>query len=84
MAEEANEKAGMAADPRELLDEYLYESAKLKELGWSRTATRIRPLKGWFGLAQESRVLTNKVDVEGTRRVLSQVRQTKSPTPVEE
>jgi hypothetical protein len=72
------------AETRAMLDEEVYESSKLKELGWSRTARRIRPLKGWFGLAQESRILTSKVDVDGSRRVLEQVRQLSSPAPAEE
>lgn len=69
---------------RVVVEEHAYESAKLKELGWSLTARRIRPLKGWYGLAQESSVLTNKVDVEGSRRVLEQVRKAKPPPPLTE
>jgi hypothetical protein len=69
-----DEHTDAAIGAREVLDEDAYEAAKLRELGWSRSARRIRPLKGWFGFARESKVLTNKVDVDGTRRVLEQLR----------
>lgn len=75
MPESRDEPAAEMAssEPRPLLEEAAYEASKLKELGWSRTATRVRPLKGWFGLAHESEIFTGKVDVHGTRRVLEQV-----------
>ena len=61
------------SEPRPVVEEHVYEANKLKELGWSRNAVRVRPLKGWFGLAQQSQILTSKVDVTGARRVLERV-----------
>ena len=84
MLSDSDDRAEAAAEPRAVVEEQVYESAKLKELGWSRTATRIRPLKGWFGLAQESKVLTSRVDIDGTRRILKQVREVKPPAAIEE
>jgi hypothetical protein len=72
--ERDNEASVTVSEPRPLVEETAYESAKLKELGWSRTATRVRPLKGWFGLAEQSKVLTSRVDLDGTRRILERVR----------
>jgi len=78
------EKVDVATEARAVVEEDVYESAKLKELGWSRSARRVRPLKGWFGLAHESNILTNKVDVDGTRRILERVREVGSPSVAEE
>jgi hypothetical protein len=80
-----NDEEGVGlGEVRKMVEEHVYESTKLKELGWSRTATRIRPLKGWFGLAHRSKVLTNKVDVEGSQRVLEEVRQAQVSSSAEE
>lgn len=68
-----------ASEPRVVLEEDAYESNKLKELGWSTRATRVRPLKGWFGFSQQSGILTSKVDLEGANRVLEQVRKAEPP-----